>query len=210
MGDSYTTLADIRARINNDKVDAALDALLTDIISQVSTSIDMFVFGPVGQVNKGFINAVDVTEFYDGGFDAVVLRQLFTDDLTARDTIKVFEDGTELTIDVDFQIDDFPSRTVRRTFEAEKFAARFTVGQRNIKVIYRPAYAILPDDIRRVADEETIRAFKGANTNAGDGGSIGITQRTPDAGTSLTYGPDDFTPTTLRILRQHRDRLQFF
>ena len=79
-------------------------------------------------------------------------------------------------------------------------------GRNNIRVEYHTSYNsdLMPVDITRAATEETARAFYLQNTESVAGARLGITQRGPEAGTSLTFTPDDFSPATLRVLNTYR------
>lgn len=209
MSVPYSTAAEVRLKLGVDPAvtDPDLDTMLTKLIGEVSEEFDRHVFG---DSNIGFISA-RVTEYHDGGTGAVVTERWVTDANIERADVEVFEDGVALVIDDDFHLDAFPSNTIYRTTGiAEKFSAVFASGTRNIKVIYDTVYKEIPLDIERACEEETYRAYKAANTDSGDGSSIGVTSRLPDTGMVVNFVVDDWAPHTLRVLESYRKRLSFF
>jgi hypothetical protein len=225
MTTPYTTHDAVKVKLGISlDADVPLDAYLDGLILSVSALFDTTVWGPSaftseieGQGRGGFVWEIDASEFHDGGSNAITLDRLVVDGSSAeRGSILAWEDSVLLTQDEDFMIDKYPSRTLYRlsafkvTDSEKKFAAVFAPGYRNILVQYRPAYEVAPDDVVRACDEETARAFKAGNSQSTDGGFIGITGRTPDAGTAMNYTLDDLTPTTMRMLDGYRKRLSFF
>ena len=190
--------------------DAVLDPYLDALILSVSALFDTIVWGPTVD-DAGFVPGLgSIIEYHDGGTNAIVLNHLFTDDSTDRLTIGITEDAVSLTRLDDFDYDQFPANTIYRVSSQNVFDIPFAPGHRNIIISYRAAYKTTPDDVIRATDEETARAFKAGNSNSTDGGFIGITGRTPDAGTTLSYTVDDLTATTMRMLDGYRKRLRFF
>jgi hypothetical protein len=194
--------------------DAVLDTYLSALILQVSALFDTTVFGPIDAAS-GFIGAAQ-EEYHDGGSDTFILGHLFSNDSSVRAQMLIEEDGVDLPIDDrGWFVGQFPSNTVFRTSPAAAvgeviFDRVWSPGHRNIKVIYARAYLPVPVDVVRATDEETARAFKAGNSQSTDGGFIGITGRTPDAGTTLSFTVDDLTATTMRMLDGYRKRLRFF
>jgi hypothetical protein len=215
MTTPYTTPDAVKTKLGISlDPDAVLDPYLESLIVQVSALFDTIVFGPV--MTSGFLPATGRAEYHDGGSDTFILEHLFTEDGSARAQMLIEEDGVDLPIaDRGWFVGQFPSNTVFRTSPAAAvgevvFDQVWAPGHRNIKVIYAPAYTLLPEDVSRATDEETARAFKAGNSNSTDGGFIGITGRTPDAGTTLSYTVDDLTATTMRMLDGYRKRLSFY
>ncbi len=206
-------LANIKLKLRI--TDTAQDTYLNDLNAQVSAEVEQFVFG---ENVVGFRNdsaAVDdpvddLVEYHDGGIDAIVLRRDLSDVTATRDAVVLLEDGITLTQGTEYQIDPHPSRTVRRLEGAENFRAVFASGRRNVKVTYTPEALNPPADIARVVEEETARAYLAGNNDSTDGGHLVISQRTPDAGDSITYRADDFSAHSLRVLMTHRDGSRFF
>lgn len=212
--DPYTGREDVKVLLGIAAgVDAVLDPLLDALILQVSSAFDSHIFGTSAPRDQGLVITQVATEYHDGGMTTVIPNYLMAESETRRapatTEIVVSEDGVELVAGVDWHIDDFPSNIIHRTSEAEVFGRRFAAGHRNIKVVYPPAYEFVPHDIARAANEECARAYKGWNTDSGDGGALGITQRTPDAGTTLTYTVDDVSAMTLRVLESYKKQRAF-
>ena len=210
---SYTTVNAIKTKLGISlDPDAVLDPYLDTLSIQVSTLFDTIVFGPVDGF-AGFAASEDVIEYHDGGASWIIVNRLIDGPsgfLPIRAPV-VVEDGVTLVEGTDFFLGEFPSNTLfRLAGEADAFDARFASGYRNVKITYRPAYSTIPNDVVRATDEETVRAYKAGNSNSVDGGFIGITGRTPDAGTTLSYTVDDLTATTMRMLDGYRKRLSFF
>jgi hypothetical protein len=215
MTQPYTTHDAVKTKLGISlDPDVTLDAYLDGLILSVSALFDTIVFGPIDAAS-GFIGAAQ-EEYHDGGTDTFILGHLFSDDSADRALMTIEEDGVDLPIaDRGWFVGQFPSNTVFRTSPAEAageviFNRVWAPGHRNIKVIYARAYSSTPNDVSRAADEETARAFKAGNSQSTDGGFIGITGRTPDAGTTLSYTADDLTATTMRMLDGYRKRLSFF
>lgn len=181
------------------------------LIDAVSRAFDNYVFGPG---LNGFVWTVDVVEFHDGGATGIVLDRLLSDDDTLRGAVVVVIDGDTLVQGTDFMVDEFPSRTLRKINGADKFGSVFDAGLRNVKITYRPAYFvtgtgtdIAPEDINRACEEETIRAYKAGNEKSSLGGYIGVTQRTPDDGTIVSYTVDEWSKSTRDTLHTYKNRL---
>jgi hypothetical protein len=189
--------------------DVTLDAYIDGLILSVSGLFDTIVWGPSGLIS-GFVPSGFFVEYHDGGARTIILNRLLTDDGADRSATIVTENEIVLSLAADFQIDQFPSNTLYRISEEDLFDSLWSPGYRNIKVTYSGAYKTTPDDVVRACDEETARAFKAGNSQSTDGGFIGITGRTPDAGTALNYTVDDLTATTMRMLDGYRKRLSFF
>ena len=208
----YTTTAAVKEvlGIGVSAPDTQFDTRIAAIIPQVSRAMDWHVFGPT---DIGFSTADNTaktfTEFHDGGCRSIILARWISDDATERGETEIVEDGVELTVDDDFFVESYPARRIFRVDGAEKFTLNFANGTRNIKVTYKPAHAATPSDIVRVANEESARAFLVQNTSIGDGGFLAVSQRTPDAGTVLTYRDDQWSPQSLRTLENYRKRLSF-
>jgi hypothetical protein len=212
-GVPYTTVDAVKIKLGiSGDPDPVLDPYLEGLIVQVSSLFDTIVFGPIDGFS-GFAASVDITEFHDGGESWIIAERLIdgpTGFLPIREPV-VIEDGVTLVEGTDFFLGQFPSNTLfRLAGAADAFDAVFTSGYRNVKLTYRPAYSTIPADVIRATDEETVRAYKAGNSNSVDGGFIGITGRTPDAGTTLSYTADDLTATTMRMLDGYRKRLRFF
>jgi hypothetical protein len=194
--------------------DAVLDAYLADLLLQVSALFDTIVFGPV--VTSGFLPATPKLEYHDGGSGTIILNHLFTESSENRALMTVEEDGVDLPIDDrGWFVGQFPSNTVFRTSPGESagdfiFNRVWSSGHRNIKVIYSPAYTVLPHDIVRATEEESARAYKAGTNQTTDGGYIGLTGRTPEVGSAAAFTVDDLTATTMRMLDGYRKRLSFF
>ena len=152
----------------------------------------------------------ELVEYHDGGFESIVLRRALDVVAATRDLVVLLQDGVTLTQGTEYQIDAHPSRTIHRIDGADNFTISFAKGRRNIKVTYTAEAADAPADIARVVEEETARAYLAGNNDSTDGGHLVISQRTPDAGDSITYRADDFSLHSQRVLRTHRDGQRFF
>lgn len=213
---AYTSLASVKTTLGI--TGTGSDTFLTRLITEISAAFDTFAFGT--GPNRFFGNTVEI-RYFDGGVEAIPVDILINDALTKRQdpSLLVFEDGVKLILQVIAPVGDdsegvfigpYPDNTLRRLAGHDNFDATFAKGTRNIRVQISPAFDDAPLDINHAMDEEVARAFKNANTNSGDGGALGITQRTPDAGTVLSYGPDDWTLATLRLLNGYKKRLRFY
>jgi hypothetical protein len=211
MTTAYTTHDAVKEKLGISlDPDAVLDPYLDELILSVSSLFDTIVWGPT-TLDSGFVPGVLLNvERHDGGANTIILNRLLTDDNTDRLTLLVHENDVLLTRLDDYDIDAFPAKTVYRASSQGVFDIPFAPGYRNIRVSYPGAYKIVPDDVVRATDEETARAFKAGNSQSTDGGFIGITGRTPDAGTTLSYTADDLTATTMRMLDGYRKRLSFY
>jgi hypothetical protein len=211
MTTPYTTHDAVKTKLGISlDPDATLDAYIDGLILSVSALFDTTVWGPA-VLDSGFVpDSGFIVEYHDGGANTVILNRLFTDDQVDRLSIVVTEDAVALSIGADFNVDAFPANTIYRSSSTDKFDIPWSPGYRNVKVSYPLAYKTTPDDVVRATDEETARAFKAGNSQSTDGGFIGITGRTPDAGTTLSYTADDLTATTMRMLDGYRKRLSFF
>jgi hypothetical protein len=190
--------------------DVPLDAYIDGLILSVSALFDTIVWGP-SVLDAGFVpDGIFIIEVHDGGTNAITLNRLLSDDTTERTTTIVMENGITLTRLDDYNSDQFPANTIYRSSSQGIYDIPFAPGYRNIVISYRGAYKATPPDVARACDEETARAFKAGNSQSTDGGFIGITGRTPDAGTTLSYTVDDLTATTMRMLDGYRKRLSFF
>ncbi len=210
MGDvELTTIANVKLRLNI--TDSDSDTLLSELVLHVSSAIDLKVFGPNQIGFRTESNSIELLEeFHDGGCPSIILHRSLSNVPAERLEIVLLEDGVTLTQGADFQVDEFPARTVYRTSAADLFNRRFAQGDRNIQVTYKPAYRFAPLDIIRVANEETARAYLSGINNSTDGGFLVVDQRSTDAGQDVTYKPYDFSPMSLRILDVYKKHLSFF
>lgn len=195
MATSYATIAQVKLAIG---ITSALhDAELTEIVSQVSRGFDT-IYG------EGF-DSQSRKEWHNGfaSGDGLLLDHI-PDDTTPA--FVVVEDTTTLTIADDYRVSDYPSRLLTRMDDADTVRlSGFVPGQKNVRVEYDSRFTVIPDDIERACIEESVRAWQVRNSSgASDGNRIGITQRSPEAGTSLTYTEDDFSATTMRILNAYK------
>jgi hypothetical protein len=193
----------------------AIDDVLSRIILDVSGLFDTLVYGPgVQGFANNISNRVAIVEYHDGGSSDVIMSRLITEQITGiserREDTLLEEDGVELVYGDTFFLGEFPSRTIFRTSAAETFDRVFSVGFRNVKVTFWPAYVNAPHDVERGCIEESARAYKASTTNTGDGGFLSITQRTADQGSTVSYTVDDLSATTIRMLEGYRQRLSFF
>lgn len=207
----YADKDDVKIKLGIDATDTDFDALITSQIEQISRVVDSVVFGPtaIGFVTDG--NDVEEwTEFHDGGIDAIILNRLLTDSVTKRGELVLLENDITLTQGTDYQVDQFPDRTIRRTSAADQFDRLFAAGHRNVQITYTPAYLNTPKDVVMVVEDESARLFLKATTRVSDGGFLVSSQRTPLGGDTLTYREDDLSPMSLRVLTAHKSRLSFF
>ncbi len=203
-------LANIKLKLNI--TDGSQDVYLGDLNDQISAEIEQFVFGEnVLGFRTGGGSPVDVlVEYHDGGFHSIVTRRDISDVTATRDLVALTENGITLTQGTEYHLDAHPSRTLRRLDGADNFRAVFASGRRNIKVTYTGESLNPPADIVRVAEEETARAYLAGHNDSTDGGNLVVSQRSPDAGDSITYRSSEFSEQSLRIMRTHRDGSRFF
>lgn len=188
------------------------DVRLDELNDQISFEVEQFVFGSNlgGFRTTGGPVPPDEVEYHDGGIDAVILRRLLSDQDDDRDAVVVLENGITLTQGTDYHIDTFPSVTVRRLAGvADDFKAVFASGSRNVKVTYKLS-PNPPGDIARVVEQEVARAYLMALNDSTEGGFLVISQRSPDAGDSVTYRDTGFTEHTMEVLRRWRDEGRYF
>ena len=123
----------------------------------------------------------------------------------------VLEGSATLVKDTDYHIDDPVTRRVLRLDGSGNMTTSgFAAGTRNIKVTYPTRWATIPDDIERACIEEVVRTWKRLNvSDTNEGGAIGITSRSPDTGTSLSFTAEDLMPQTVRMLEAYRQRREF-
>jgi hypothetical protein len=211
MTTPYTTHDAVKTKLGISlDPDVPLDAYLDGLILSVSALFDTIVWGP-SVLDAGFVpDGVFIIEVHDGGTNAITLNRLLSDDSTERATTSVRENEIVLTSLDDYNVDQFPANTIYRSSSQGVYDIPFAPGYRNIIISYRGAYKETPPDVARACDEETVRAYKAGNSNSVDGGFIGITGRTPDAGAALSYTVDDLTATTMRMLDGYRKRLSFY
>ena len=112
--------------------DTSQDTFLDILNSQISVFVEQFVLGEnvVGLRWGGGPPPDNLVEFHDGGIDAVVTRRNITTDATFRDAVEVTEDGVVLVVDVGWQLDAHPSRTIRRRAPQLETPAMARAGDR--------------------------------------------------------------------------------
>jgi len=195
MATSYATIEQVKARIVITTTEH--DTVLTEIVAQVSRGFDT-IYG------EGF-DSQSRKEWHNGfaSGDGMLLDHIPDADTPAFD---VTEDTTTLTIDTEFRVSDYPSRMLTRMEDADTVRlGGFVPGQKNVRVEYTSRFTVIPDDIERACIDESVRAWQVRNSSgASDGNRIGISNRSPEAGTGLTYTEDDFTATTMRILNAYK------
>lgn len=194
----YTTIAKLKNDIPLTVSDH--DNVLLEIIQGVSSQFDA-VYGSTFD-SETVIDKLDGRNTRDG---LMLLRRPGT-----APTL-VEEDAVTLVVDVDYLIDSPQSRRLLRADGAgNENAFGFASGIRNVHVTYVTEFVVLPVAIDRACIEESIRVWKGINAaNTNDGGAIGITSRSPETGTTLSFTVEDLMPKTLRLLEAFRDRRRF-
>jgi len=197
---AYTTLDKLKTAIGITTADH--DAELTDVIEQVSSLFDL-LYGQTFQSET-------VKEWHDGSHsqDGIILDQIPSE---ADAAIVIVEGDTALVLDTDYRLDPYPSRRIGRLDASDTpRLGGFTSGTKNVFVTYADRFTVIPSDIERATLDESIRAWQAYNSSgASDGARIGISQRSPETGTNLTYTTDDLSPTTLRLVETYRRQRAF-
>jgi len=198
MAPEYTTIAKLKNDIPLTTSD--FDDVLLEIIEGVSSQFDA-VYGET-------FESESVVELHDGRNtqDGLILFRR----PGAAPTL-VEEDGTPLTEGDDYQIDSPISRRLLRMDGSSNLTGfGFAVGTRNVSVTYPTEFILLPASIDRACIEESIRVWLGINAaNTNDGGAIGITSRSPETGTTLSFTAEDLMPKTIRLLESFHNRRGF-
>lgn len=199
----YTTQDRVAETLGEDALTSAQENEIDAIIAGVSTLFDQIAGIP-------FFSR-ELTEYHSGFAlrNGIPLHHKPSELQSDRDLATLSEDGTALALGTEWTMDAALSggRTVwRLTGEADGFeGARFSNGERNIKVIYRTAPAAIPADIALACAQESARYFKnGQQTTAKDGARLGLSSRSPETGTNVSFTPDDLAPGTMRMLQTYR------
>ncbi len=202
---SYTTIAKLKNDIP--LTGATHDDVLLEIIKGVSGLFDA-LYGET-------FDQKTAVEYHNGtnSQNGIILRS-HPDALVATWTglpAIVLEGTTALVRDTDYFIDTPVTRRILRLDGSGNMTTGgFAAGTRNIKVTYPTRWATIPDDIDRACIEESIRAWKGINAaGTNDGGSLGVTSRSPETGTGLSFTPEDLMPKTVRLLEAYKRRRDF-
>jgi hypothetical protein len=191
----YTTVARVKDLVG--VTDAGADAPMAEIITGVSRLFDQLVGVPFYQLLA--------VEYHDGWSyrNGITLNAIPSEDITDRGAVTVKEDGVALTIADDFVLDDYPSAMLWRVKDGV-FSARWATGERNIQVTYATRFKEIPEDVARAATEESARAYQNRNVDNVESNRIGITQRTPESGTGVSYDVDALSATTTSMLNAYR------
>ena len=195
MANEYTTVARVKDLVGI--TDAGADASILEIITGVSRLFDGVYGVPFYQRT--------VVEYHDGfSFrNGLPLNELPSEDGTDRAAVDVEEDGVALVLGTDYTLDGYPARLLWRQ-TGDSFATSWPGGERNIKVTYATRFKTIPEDVARAAAEESARAYQNRNADNVESNRIGITQRTPESGTTVSYDVDDLSGTTRRLLDTYR------
>jgi hypothetical protein len=191
----YATRAEVKEALGIAVATTTHDDKIDLMLTAVSIAFDNYVGHSFASASR--------TEYHSGYThrNAIVLDRPVSEAGADRAAIVVTEDGEALTIDVDFHVDPYPSRIIRRLGGvAEDFAVSFAAGYRNVKITYLTAFATIPADIVRAAREEAVRAFAGWNASTLGGSRIGLDGVSQEVGTAYSYAVDDLSPGTRRTL----------
>ena len=196
--DLYTTLARVKSAIGIASSDTTQDATIDEIIANVSRLFDTLAEEPFSSRN--------VVEYHDGWSvrNGVTLNHVPSELVTDRDMLAIEENGTALVNGTDFMVEEYPSQMVYRTDSNGGFLQTFTNGYRNLKVSYKTRWVTVPGDIQLACRDESVRAFQAINSSNVDGNRIGITQRSNEVGTTLSFDAYDVLPATRRTLEAYR------
>ena len=205
MVNAYATVQDVKWTLGITSSDD--DVRILTIIEGVSRYFDLYVGEPLTQVTRN--------EQHDGGVlteRGLVLGFMPDAEANSLAAFRAWEDGVELVRHEDFQI-DVPAQIVYRLEggQTDDPTQRGSViawapGQRNVEFEYLTRFSpgFGAADIEMACREESARHYLAANTEAGDGNRIGITQRTPESGTTISYAPSEIAADTMRVLNQYR------
>ncbi len=201
---SYTTIAKLKNDIPITV--ATYDTVLAEIIDGVSGLFDV-LYGET-------FDQKTAVEYHNGtnSQNGIILNSHPDASISVWDAAEeVLEGTTALVRDTDYFVDTPVTRRILRLDGSGNMTTGgFAAGIRNIKVTYPTRWATIPDDIDRACIEESIRAWKGVNVaGTNDGGSLGVSSRSPETGTGLSFWPEDLMPKTVRLLEAYRRRRDF-
>ncbi len=180
--------------------DTTYDSEIDDIIDRTDAAMDSYC-------GRTFVRE-SVVEYHDGGGispGGIALNREPSEATADRAAATLVEDGVSLTVGTDWFLSAFPSRMVYRMDGSSNYVeSGFASGYRNVVVTYWTSYQTLPNDIVGVSVMESARSFLQWNTTQFDGGRLGVTQKSPESGTSLSYAPDDISAASQRVLDSYR------
>lgn len=199
-GNTYTTKTRVKKHLKIEDADTSFDTTLDELIAGVSDGFDQYAEMEFVQRSQD--------EYHDGMDVAlgIVLDRVPSEDDAERTAMVVLEGGVALVRNTDFFIGLHPARTILKLDGAGGHGNfHFAVGTRNVQVTYLTEFKVTPADIELAATEECARMFKNLNTTtAGGDDRIGVTSKSPEPGTALTYADDAWSPHTRQVLDAYR------
>ncbi len=201
---AYTTIAKLKLDIPISV--ATYDTVLLEIIEGVSGQFDVAYGETFSQKTR--------VEYHNGSHSerGIILQSHPDASLSVWDAAEeVLEGTTTLVRGTDYFVDvPVTRRVLRLDGSGNMTGGGFASGTRNIKITYPTRWATIPDDIDRACIFESIAVWKRINVaGTNDGGSLGVSSRSPEVGTGLSFTLEDLSPGTLRLLEAYRRRRDF-
>jgi hypothetical protein len=159
------------------------DTLIEELIGRVSSLFHSYI--GIDQIKSKVY-----TEYYDG--DGT--EYLFLDKVPVISVTSIHEDN-DWTFGSDVLLDALTYRVANKRYITLKDDV-FAPGTQNIKVVYTAGYAVVPEDIKQVCIEESIRRFKNRN-------NFDLVSKTMPDG-SVNYSEKGLLRSTTDVLNKYK------
>ncbi len=204
---AYASLQDLKTTLGIN--DVSNDATLSDLIISVSAWFDLVA-------GRSFTPQLVEERRNGDGTPSLVLRGRVSENPDIQDEMLATEDGTSLVYGTDFGFataaDDGGSPLILYRLDGAGQFARTSVwakGFKNLLLTYTTAFDVCPADVRRACIEEAGRAYRVRGiADAPDSDRVGLTGRSEEVGTSVTFTADDLSPGTRSMLTRWRKRFE--
>jgi hypothetical protein len=180
--------------INEDKYDLLLMSLISDVSSILET-----------YCGRHF-TAADYTEYQDGNLNDEIL----TDEWPINSVTSIYDDpdrtfSSSSLVNADDYV-FYPDEGIIRllisgTIVGRNFQTVFSIGHRNVKIVYNAGYTTIPGDLKMIASEIITKKFKSYTDRR-----VGMTNVSSN-GENMSFAINDILPDHKLILdMKYRER----